>query len=408
MRRRRVPTAPAACARSACASPAGRIPTCASSSARTTGATSAPSRSRDLTRWLVLRPLMARRKVAIVDGADALNEHGQNALLKTLEEPPGASVLLLVVATVVAAAADGPLALPAGPPRPADARRAGAAFSSGTAWPARSPRRWSRARRGLARPGPRACARTPTASSGPWCSSASPGCAISRPPTSRRLAQTLARGDVEPALDTIASWYRDLLGRRRRRGGDAAQPGDARRRPSAVGRRTRTVHGVLRQLEAVCDTIEAIEGNANQALALETMLLGPATHRARPRTSPAMDDEHPIGRQHADRGRPLPTGGPGSTTSTPAAAQLQRDDRVLVETERGPTLGTVVVPPRRRSVTRALHRVVKKADARDLAREDRNLQRERELQHTVLGDPSAGAARHEAGEGRERASTAAG
>jgi cell fate regulator YaaT (PSP1 superfamily) len=45
----------------------------------------------------------------------------------------------------------------------------------------------------------------------------------------------------------------------------------------------------------------------------------------------------------------------------------------------------VVVPPRRRSVTRALHRVVKKADARDLAREDRNLQRERELQHTVLG-----------------------
>src|SRR5262249_58496357 len=33
----------------------------------------------------------------LVDGADALNEHGQNALLKTLEEPPGASVLLLVV-----------------------------------------------------------------------------------------------------------------------------------------------------------------------------------------------------------------------------------------------------------------------------------------------------------------------
>src|SRR5262249_57750566 len=51
---------------------------------------------RDLTRWLILRPLMARRKVALVDGADALNEHGQNALLKTLEEPPGASVALLV------------------------------------------------------------------------------------------------------------------------------------------------------------------------------------------------------------------------------------------------------------------------------------------------------------------------
>jgi cell fate regulator YaaT (PSP1 superfamily) len=67
------------------------------------------------------------------------------------------------------------------------------------------------------------------------------------------------------------------------------------------------------------------------------------------------------------------------------ALQLQRDDRVLVETERGPTLATVAVPPRRRPPTRPLHRVVKKADARDLAREDRNLQRERELQRTVLG-----------------------
>ncbi len=64
---------------------------------------------------------------------------------------------------------------------------------------------------------------------------------------------------------------------------------------------------------------------------------------------------------------------------------LRRDDRVLVETERGPTLATVAVPPTRRAVSRPLHRVVKKADARDLAREDRNLQRERELQRTVLG-----------------------
>jgi cell fate regulator YaaT (PSP1 superfamily) len=69
----------------------------------------------------------------------------------------------------------------------------------------------------------------------------------------------------------------------------------------------------------------------------------------------------------------------------PGALHLQRDDRVLVETERGPTLATVVVPPHRRPVTRPLHRVVKKADARDLAREDRNLQRERELRRTVLG-----------------------
>ena len=69
----------------------------------------------------------------------------------------------------------------------------------------------------------------------------------------------------------------------------------------------------------------------------------------------------------------------------PGGLHLQRDDRVLVETDRGPTLATVAVPPTRRPVNRPLHRVVKKADARDLAREDRNLQRERELQRTVLG-----------------------
>lgn len=69
----------------------------------------------------------------------------------------------------------------------------------------------------------------------------------------------------------------------------------------------------------------------------------------------------------------------------PGPLQLAREDRVLVETERGPALGTVAIAPQRRPVTRKLHRVVKKADARDLAREDRNLQRERELRHTALG-----------------------
>jgi len=62
----------------------------------------------------------------------------------------------------------------------------------------------------------------------------------------------------------------------------------------------------------------------------------------------------------------------------PGPLVLFRDDRVLVETERGPALGTVVVAPRVRAVTRALQRVIKKADARDLAREDQNMQRERQ------------------------------
>ncbi len=42
------------------------------------------------------RPFEARRRVVIIDEADALVPAAQNALLKTLEEPPSASIFLLV------------------------------------------------------------------------------------------------------------------------------------------------------------------------------------------------------------------------------------------------------------------------------------------------------------------------
>jgi DNA polymerase-3 subunit delta' len=42
------------------------------------------------------RPFEGRRRAVIVDDADALVPQAQNALLKTLEEPPSASVFLLV------------------------------------------------------------------------------------------------------------------------------------------------------------------------------------------------------------------------------------------------------------------------------------------------------------------------
>ena len=62
----------------------------------------------------------------------------------------------------------------------------------------------------------------------------------------------------------------------------------------------------------------------------------------------------------------------------PGPLILRRDDRVLVETERGPELGTIAVTARALSKPRVLQRVIKKADARDLGREDQNFQRERE------------------------------
>ena len=44
------------------------------------------------------RPFEGRRRVVIVDQADALQPEAQNALLKTLEEPPPASVFVLITA----------------------------------------------------------------------------------------------------------------------------------------------------------------------------------------------------------------------------------------------------------------------------------------------------------------------
>ena len=43
-----------------------------------------------------LRPFRGRRKVAILEDADFLNEEGANCLLKTLEEPPADAVVMLI------------------------------------------------------------------------------------------------------------------------------------------------------------------------------------------------------------------------------------------------------------------------------------------------------------------------
>jgi DNA polymerase-3 subunit delta' len=50
----------------------------------------------DLCSRLALKPARGRRKIAIVDDADDLNEEAANCFLKTLEEPPPGSLLILI------------------------------------------------------------------------------------------------------------------------------------------------------------------------------------------------------------------------------------------------------------------------------------------------------------------------
>jgi DNA polymerase-3 subunit delta' len=51
---------------------------------------------RELTRLAALAPRRGRRRVFVLDPADRMNFEAQNALLKTLEEPPGSALLILV------------------------------------------------------------------------------------------------------------------------------------------------------------------------------------------------------------------------------------------------------------------------------------------------------------------------
>jgi hypothetical protein len=86
------------------------------------------------------------------------------------------------------------------------------------------------------------------------------------------VAQELSRGAFDAGLATAVGWYRDVL--------ETALAADTRplRNPAAAtaigaaaARQSPAV--LLRQLQAVCDTILDLEKNANRMLSLETMLL---------------------------------------------------------------------------------------------------------------------------------------
>jgi DNA polymerase-3 subunit delta' len=226
--------------------------------------------AREVTRWLTLRPLMASRKVAIVEEAERLNEHGQNALLKTLEEPPGADVLLLL-------ATDPGLLLPTVrsrcqpvrlDPLPASLvdrflEERGVAAEARAAIVPRAEGSLGRAAALVDDPDAEARRRMLDHLANLRRATAAEVSGV---------AQALGREDVETALAAAASWYRDVLALA------AGEPDGTVRnldvmpplRASASGT---SVPRVLRALDTVCDTIRAVEGDANKVLALETMLL---------------------------------------------------------------------------------------------------------------------------------------
>lgn len=225
---------------------------------------------RELTRWLVLQPLMAARKVGVLDDAHCLSEQAQNALLKTLEEPPGAAVLVLVASSAA-------LLLPTVRSRCQVVRL--------HPLPAAEVARVLDA---CGLPPEQARELAPLAEGSPGRALALAGEAETRAralvlrdlPRLRELgadelsrtAQALARGALDAGLATALAWYRDVL--------ETALAGDAAalRNPAAadavrLAARRLSPPALLRQLEAVYDTIVALEKNANRMLAVETMLL---------------------------------------------------------------------------------------------------------------------------------------
>jgi DNA polymerase III subunit delta' len=226
--------------------------------------------ARETSRWLTLRPLYGARKVALIEEAECLNEHGQNALLKTLEEPPGAAVLVLL-------ATDASLLLPTVRSRCVRLRfdplptavverlltEQGVVAPTRAALAARARGSIGRALALLDDPDADARLRVVARLADLGTASAA---------DLSGLAQALGRDQSDVVLETAVGWYRDLLGLVVDEPEAALQNVDvAGPLRAAAGRAT--VAQVLRALEAVCDTIRAVDRNANRVLALETLLL---------------------------------------------------------------------------------------------------------------------------------------
>ena len=170
------------------------------------------------------RPFEARRRVVIVNEADSLQPSAQNALLKTLEEPPPSSMFVLITRPTRLAARDRAIEVsaralrPAGPDRPR--RRPGAVLrreSRRGRW-ARGDGRWQRGPRpGSGHRCPRGGARCgPGAAAGAGRASARVGAPEARAATGRDPEEAWCRdrprGAGAPARGAVAARARSGCG----------------------------------------------------------------------------------------------------------------------------------------------------------------------------------------------------
>lgn len=239
---------------------------------------------REAERHAALTPYAGRRRVIIVDGAEAMTLEAANAFLKTLEEPPGGAVIILVSAapatlppTVRSRCQEvrfGPLPdavvvelLEADGLGPGEARRA-AALAGGSVGVASlwvkhfPPEKQDRLLRGT------------------WASLASPARALAWAKQLHDEYRERSRRELLPwALQILGTWARDLAV------GAPGPGGPAARAPSPVGasaaeegggipgRGAVSRAGALALYAAVARAQEALERNANLQLALDAMLL---------------------------------------------------------------------------------------------------------------------------------------
>ena len=223
---------------------------------------------RELQRELGFRSLSAHPKIGIINDADLLTLQAQNALLKTLEEPGGATVLILVAVNAAALAPTilsrcqrvpfDPLpradvvAILEAHGRPAAEARALAAYAEGSPGQALAlDAEFFAQRRG------EILTRLATARRGGFKALAD-------------FAQELANEDKDlgPALTVIASWYHDAL----RRGALGAEA-ELHNADLAAELPALSIAASLRNLEITYGTIVALRQNANRNLSLVRMLL---------------------------------------------------------------------------------------------------------------------------------------